>query len=507
MSKRSRAPADVSLGAGASIVQRLFWLPLWLFVGLAGTVLVGILFVSWHSLQRLVPIEAHLRHIERIQIAERGMEQTLLSGLRGTRISPSNLQELGDEVRQIAAREGALDPQTPARLNRIDTQLGATQTTRPADLLFETLTEIRQVLDDERERHSGLLAQIGQDTRTEFKLTVVLLLAGPPVFGVALIFLRAHVKQPLRALEDLLGRLARKDYRPVPPAVIGEIDKVALPAFHSYNELVLRLQELECEHRDREQRLEQEVRRATEALLAQSREMARAERLAAVGAVSAGLAHELRNPLAGIQMACGKLHRALGDTEHAARIAAVIDELKRINQLLTSQVDAAHHVPEPLEVVAVKQLVDELLTLLRYQIPDRISITSHVPGDLSCLLPAAGLRQALLNLILNAVQAMPEQGHIQIAAGREDGALWLRVADTGPGFPQELLRAGIRPFATGRQGGTGLGLAMVRRFVRDHDGDLLLANQTSPHQTSDGAIVTLRLPYRPADTSGAPRYA
>ena len=461
MSNRSGGPADVNPGADVSVVRRLFWLPLWMFVGLAGAVLIGMLFVSWHSLQRLEPIAAHLHHIERIQTVERSMEQTLLNGLRGTRISLPELQELGAEVRQIAAREGALHPQTPARLNRIETQLGDTKT-RPADLLpspLETLTEIREVLDAERDRHNGLLAQIAEDTRTEFKLTVVLLLAGPPIFGVALIFLRAYVKQPLRALEDLLGRLARKDYRPVPAAVIDEIDKVALPAFRSYNELVLRLQALESEHRDREQRLEQEVRHATEALLAQSREMARAERLAAVGAVSAGLAHELRNPLAGIQMACGKLHRTLGDGEHAARIAAVIDELKRINHLLTSQVDAAHHVPEPLEVVAVDQLVDELLTLLRYQIPDRIAITSQVPRDLSCLLPAAGLRQALLNLILNAVQAMPGQGHIQIAADREDGELWLSVSDTGPGFPQELLRAGIRPFATGRQGGTGLGLA------------------------------------------------
>ena len=136
MSNRSRAPADVSLGTGASIVRRLFWLPLWLFVGLAGAVLIGMLVVSSHSLQRLEPIEAHLRHIERIQVVERGMEQTLLNGLRGTPISPSTLHQLGGEVRQVAERKGALHPQTPARLNRIETQLGATQT-RPADLLFD----------------------------------------------------------------------------------------------------------------------------------------------------------------------------------------------------------------------------------------------------------------------------------------------------------------------------------------------------------------------------------
>jgi C4-dicarboxylate-specific signal transduction histidine kinase len=93
----------------------------------------------------------------------------------------------------------------------------------------------------------------------------------------------------------------------------------------------MRLQELEIEHRDREHTLEHKVRKATEALLAQSRELARAERLAAVGAISAGLAYELRNPLAGIQMACTKLHRTLSDGEHAARIASVVTELKRVN--------------------------------------------------------------------------------------------------------------------------------------------------------------------------------
>ena len=117
------------------------------------------------------------------------------------------------------------------------------------------------------------------------------------------------------------------------------------PVFRSYNELVHRLQELEAEHNDREQTLEQEVRQATGALLTQSRQLARSERLAAVGAVSAGLAHELRNPLAGIQMACAKLQRALGDSDQSARLDAVVAELKRLNRLLSERVDAARHAP------------------------------------------------------------------------------------------------------------------------------------------------------------------
>ena len=87
-----------------------------------------------------------------------------------------------------------------------------------------------------------------------------------------------------------------------------------------------RLQALEAEHSDREHTLEQEVRQATGALLMQSRQLARAERLAAVGAVSVGLAHELRNPLAGIQMACAKLQRSIGDSDQSARLDTVVTD-------------------------------------------------------------------------------------------------------------------------------------------------------------------------------------
>jgi two-component system, NtrC family, sensor kinase len=485
----------------APAVRRMFWLPLWIAVVLVIAALIGMLVVAWRGVERLGPIEAHLVHIERIQDVGLSMEQTLLQGMRGTRVERAGLTQLRDQVQDLARLEGALHPQTTARLTRIGVRLGDADVD-PIDLLFETLAQLRQVLAAERERHAWLLTRIVRDTRAEIRLTAGLLLSGPLLLGAFLFFIRGRVKQPLRALEDLLARLGRKDYRPVPESLLKQIDAVAHPAFHSYNELVSRLQALEAEHRDREQTLEQEVRQATAALLAQSRELGRAERLAAVGAISAGLAHELRNPLAGIQMACSTLQRALGEGEHTARIGAVIDELKRVNYLLTSQVEAARHLPEPLEVVAVGQLVDELLILLRYQIPKRIAIDARVPGELRCLLPAAGLRQALLNLVLNAVQAMPGTGLIQIAADLRDGTLAITVTDSGPGFPQDLLRAGIRPFATSRPGGTGLGLAMVRRFVRDHDGDLQLANQPPR-----GAAVTLRLPCRSAEPTGAHAHA
>jgi signal transduction histidine kinase len=494
----SSSPEHAAGGAAVKplAMRRMLWLPLWLTAVLVVAVLIGMMAVSWRSLHRLEPIEAHLAHMERIQAVAREMEQALLAALRGEPVPPGRLERLSSEVGGVARSPGALHPETLARLAQIQARLDSGGGSR-VQVLMDTLTGIRQVLDGERERHARLLTEGGRDARTEIELMLLLLLTGPLLLVVSLLTVQRRARQPLYALEELLARLGRKDYRPVPEKMIDEIDSLAQPAFRSYNELVSRLQELEDEHRGREQTLEHEVRHATEALLAQSRELGRAERLAAVGAVSAGLAHELRNPLAGVQMACGKLQRALGQGEHAARIAAVIDELKRINHLLTSQVDAARHAPEPLEPVQMDELVVGLMELLRYQVPDGIDIESRVPADLRCLLPAAGLRQTLLNLILNAAQVLAGEGRIGIDAERDAADLVIRVSDTGPGFPDEMLRTGIRPFATGRRGGTGLGLAMVRRFVRDHDGDLLLANR-APH----GAVVTLRLPCRSADAFG-----
>jgi len=477
-------------------VRRLFWLPLGLTSLLVLTVLAALVAVSWRGLERIRPVQAHLAHIARIQDLGLGMEQTLLKGLRGARIDPSELARLRQEVGEIAVLQGHLYPQTRERLEQVVQRFDRTPAD-PIEVLFETLAQLRQVLVGEREHHELLLSKVARDTEIELRLALTLLMVMPLAGGVLLLLLRSRIKHPLDDLGNLLGRLAKRDYRPVAESVLSDSTGLVQPVFHSYNALVLRLQTLEAEHRAREHTLEREVRQATEALLAQSRELARAERLAAVGAVSAGLAHELRNPLAGIQMACSKLHRGLSDKTQAARIEAVITELRRLNGLLTEKVEAARYEPEPLVRVPVAALVGDLLTLTRYQAPRGVVLGAEVADDLECLLPAAGLRQALLNLLLNAIQVLDGGGQVTLSAQRRNGQLSLWVEDNGPGFPEEMLRAGVRPFATGRAGGTGLGLAMVRRFTRDHDGELELAN-LEPR----GARVTLHLPCGLDEASG-----
>ncbi|MET0090551.1 MAG: ATP-binding protein [Candidatus Thiodiazotropha sp.] len=481
---------DHQMPFGRSAMQRFIWLPLGFSVLLVAFALTGLVAMSWRSLDRLHPVQAHMLNMGQIEEVGLSLEQTLLKALRGVTLDPAELQALKQQVVQISQMEGTLHPQTSQRLNAIVDSL-QTDSPNRMQMLLNALGQLRDVLSNERSMHNSLLSDVVKSTHLEFRLAMGLMVGLPLVGGIALMLLLHRTRQPLKDLQDLLNRLGGREFKPVPEAQLNQTARLARPAFNSYNALVSRLQELEAEHLDRERLLEQRVREATTALLAQSRELSRAERLAAVGAVSAGFAHELRNPLAGIQLACSKVHQYLGEGEQGNRIAAVINELKRINHLLTQQVDMARHAPEPYVESPIAPSVNELLGLIRYQVPEGMTLSSQIGDDLICLLPIAGLRQALLNLVLNAVQIQGQEGHVTITAEHQEGQLLIQVRDAGPGFPEEMLRMGVRPFATGREGGTGLGLAMVRRFVRDHDGDLSLDNPAD-----GGGCVSLRLPCR-----------
>lgn len=291
---------------------------------------------------------------------------------------------------------------------------------------------------------------------------------------------------PLSHLNALLLRLAEGYFEPIatkaPPPPWDTL-------IANYNHLVERLGELEAAHVARARSLEEQVRAAASTLLLQSQNLARAERLAALGELAAGLAHELRNPLAGIQVALCNLRAECSDPALKPRFDLILAEIDRLNRHLTHLLDQARHQPEPIQTIDLDRTVRELLELVRYQLPEGIRLHYREIGETWVWLPEIGLRQALINLILNAAHALGQEGNIWIDIQKSDDRLYVRVSDDGPGFPEALLKSGIRPFASGKDGGTGLGLLMVKRFVKSLDGNLLL-NQRQPH----GACVTLEIP-------------
>jgi signal transduction histidine kinase len=191
-------------------------------------------------------------------------------------------------------------------------------------------------------------------------------------------------------------------------------------------------------------------------------------------------------------MSCSNLRKEINNPDQAQRLDLIGAELKRLTRLLNDLLDQAKHTPQPAAELCLASVVQELLALTRYQIPAHLQLESKISKTLRYRLPEGDFRQALLNLVLNAAQAMGEiPGTVRVEVCQNNDALCLVVSDEGPGFSQEILDGGIRPFVSGGQQGTGLGLTIVQRFARELGGHVQLANKQPC-----GACVTIVLPYQ-----------
>ncbi|MGD9762125.1 MAG: sensor histidine kinase [Candidatus Binatia bacterium] len=338
---------------------------------------------------------------------------------------------------------------------------------------------LNEAASTERERQAEMLQELESEVESQQLIELAAPLAILALGVLLLPLARRRIIKPLDAFGRRLASLAEGSLAPAPP--LEQVEPFVLPLHRQLNAVAARLHELEAAHMARAESLEAEVRATTRQLLDQQRTLARAERLAATGELAASLAHELRNPLAGIQMTLANLRAEIRDPELGERLERVSEEVARLTRLLNSLLDVARERPEPAQPIRLAALVDDLLALTRCQLPATVRLQNTIDPALTWRLPPDHLRQALLNLLLNAGAALANDGgSVTIAAHANDAALEIVVSDNGPGFPSELLANGIRPFFSTRERGTGLGLAMVRRFVRDLGGELDIEN-VSPH--------------------------
>lgn len=455
---------------------------------LALTILGGMI---WRNLHHFETVLSYVSYSHRIQNVSVGLQQSLMGYVTETvpDSQPAVLTKTLTEMKVLMADTQYLSDSTRKSLETVANLLADISKLDKAEKntrLVQALEVMAHTLDEEGLRREKLLEDINLDTQTELyiaSITFALILLG------ALLFLYHRILHPLNDLRQLLERLTEENYTPI---TTDHLDPLLFPVFNSYNEMVIHLAELEEAKRLYAQSLQREVRLATQALLEQQYSLARAERLAAIGEVAAELAHEIRNPLAGIQMAFNNLRREINDQNQCERMDLISNELKRLARLLNDMLNQSRHTPEVSTDFDMALLIRDLLALTRYQIAEAITLTSDTPDALPVHLPESGIRQALLNLILNAADALDNGsglGLICIKVRTVAQGLRIDVADNGPGFSHDMLSYGIRPFRTSRVRGTGLGLAMVQRFVKDSGGTIKLSNQ-QPH----GACVTVLLP-------------
>ena len=443
------------------------------FGALALLVALGLLVtVSWRGLQRLEPFYAHLEQQERLQQIQRRIG-TLLVRHADRTPSPEELAPLKDGLRQLLETHVVSQRANASRLADAIKALNGSPTT--AEAIAVVRASVGDVLDREREGRRAELNRIRHDAQSEMVLASVALLVLPLTALLVLLILRDQITRPLRDLSGLLRLIGEEQHRPMPT---GDVAMSIRPIMEGYNRLVARLTVALQTNKRHQDQLQSQVEAAAQTLVRQRAELADADRLSALGEMSARVAHELRNPLAGIKVAISNLTHESSDADQQERLRLISAEVDRMARLLDQLLLKPHKQDEPYIDVDLRTLIGELLALARYQIPGRITLINSTPPEVVVRLQRDGIRQMLLNLVLNASQAIGDaSGHITVMARPENRTLGISVMDDGPGFPMELIERGIRPFVSRRDGGSGLGLSTVQRMAQAMGGKLEIANR------------------------------
>jgi two-component system sensor histidine kinase HydH len=223
--------------------------------------------------------------------------------------------------------------------------------------------------------------------------------------------------------------------------------------------------------------LQAEVRRLTAELERKNRELARKDRLADLGRMAAHIAHELRNSLVPVALYLSILDRRIEDPESRDVLRKVIEAVRAAETTVSDLLQFAADREPKESLFALLPLVEEILAGLHLQIEaQKIKTFVNIPQSLFVWADRELIRRVLLNLVLNALDAMPQGGCLEINAQTDNGDLSLAIADSGPGLDEDRLQKIFEPFYTTKPNGTGLGLAVVERLIELHGGTVEASN-------------------------------
>ena len=221
------------------------------------------------------------------------------------------------------------------------------------------------------------------------------------------------------------------------------------------------------------------------------RELAQRERLAALGRMAATVAHEIKNPLSAIKSIAQVMREDENlRTEYERDLGLIVGETDRLSQSVTQLLSFARKESPAGQPLSVDELVRSVVDLFRASAKEQgivLDLQVKVEAELAGRSVSA-LRDALSNLLLNALQATPQGGRVELIAAQSDGELVISVQDSGSGVPVDLRERIWEPFFTTRQRGTGLGLAIVRKRVQEVGGTAVLVSGNG-----GGALFQLRL--------------
>ncbi len=221
-------------------------------------------------------------------------------------------------------------------------------------------------------------------------------------------------------------------------------------------------------------KLEVRVEEKTRALQKAQAEIVQAEKLATLGYLSAGMAHEIRNPLNSIALFIQLLRSGVEDPEKIEYVNKSLKEIDRIDDILQKLLDAARRPEFAIDEVSINKVIDTTLEVFRPQLEHhKIEVVRdyrRIPPAIQA--NALEIEQIFTNLFLNAIHEMPSQGKLGVQLDHDERRMIIRVSDSGGGIPQELIPRIFEPFFTTKRSGIGMGLAVVLRIVKIYNGNI-----------------------------------
>jgi two-component system NtrC family sensor kinase len=318
------------------------------------------------------------------------------------------------------------------------------------------------------------------------------------VIAVALIlylFGRSEVVEPVAALVEGTRRVAR-DQLDVEIRVRSRGELGVLAA--SFNEMTRSLRGLEGKLQGMMDGLEREVEARTAELRAANEQLVRTEKLSSLGKLSASIAHEINNPLAGIltfaKLVSRNLAEGTPDAERRAalqkHLALIERESQRCSTIVKNLLDFARERPLQQKLLDPRAPLEEALSLVDNQFRTQgVTIERALEAVPLVVADFGQLRQAFVNIAMNACEAMGRGGTLRLTTHERDGLVEIVLADSGPGIPPERLSRIFEPFFTTKEKGTGLGLSVVYGIVQKHEGTIAVDSEVGR-----GTTFTIRLP-------------
>jgi len=310
------------------------------------------------------------------------------------------------------------------------------------------------------------------------------------IIGVTYYMIRS-ITGPLAKMAASTEKIAAGRFdEEVPPDAVGEIAHLA----KSFNTMLASLRQMKADLEEWGRTLEEKVKQRSDELVSMQARVAQSERLASLGLLAAGVAHEINNPLGAIlALAALTLEETAEGDPDRENLAEVVKQAQRCRDIVRGLLDFSRQSRITTEPVDLNAILTDTLSLVAQQAPFfNIVVTKKLGTDLPPMMgDKSQLQQVFLNIIMNAVEAMQEKGSLALTTLRVDDSIETRITDSGPGIPCDMIDRIFDPFFTTKESrrGTGLGLSIAYGIVRKHNGTI--AVESEPGR---GTTFVVRLP-------------